>query len=585
MEYMPRKLRWSAIKLRAVRCVLLANLFLLVAATGCITDQYDLRKDVDLVVGFSPDGLLLPGESDVDIPLNQVISLKENGQLTVDEQGNYLFYKNGLDMDTCTICVGHGSLCFGTDDTLTCQLRDNPMVQIEDNSRFPDFASMTIETTVKPHYHPDRPNVGAREFIYMVTDLNVDVDVSFEDVQGIPYIDEVHYQVPGFYDLVDPSDLVEYNVSTAEPHHHSIRVKGVDFHPGNIHEGDTIGLNVDNGQILMAGLVKMSGKVKMFSKADYAASAAPRMRVHVMIGSLTTTQVKGRFHKSESVDLATITLGDLPDFIRDEEVVVDVENPLVRLTLDNGVPSNVALNAALKSMRGTEEVAELKVGSAYGTEPIAFLAGELDGPMRRSHVWLSRVPTPLPDSVRSNVVVPDMMNLIRRVPDKVEIQAFAQTDSAQAITLDLAREYKAVPRYELVAPLKLGPNMKIVYRKELKGMREKLKHADFDELFVEADVTNRIPLALEVEAQPLDSKGKVLPNVGVELPEGIPALGQCPIVFRLYNKGDADELAKLDCLAIKVYGRSGEAMAGQYLNENQNLRMEHIHITLKGRQP
>jgi len=547
---------------------------------GCITDDYDLRKDINVAFSFSPDGFSLGGDNSVDVPLSQVIKLEEDGELTVDSLGNYLFYKKSDDMDTTTVCIGQGSLCNGTDDSFSFSIASLPSLTITPNRYVSDLVTVDFEMAASPQFQPDPQGESIREFRYIKTSLGIDVDFYFEKFFGSTYtnglyIDRITYEVPYFYDLVDPSELVEENVNVTKGHTHRIRIRGVDFQKTATSPDEYVRFDSNTGQFTMKGNVRIKCHFTNIDSYDFNKGKGAMAYVRTMVGTLGTTEVTGRFDKSEDVDVDDITFDNLPEFIRDDEVVIDVDNPVIRMSLDNEVPASVSLDAVITNYRNDQPAHVLRVGERYGTDKISFAGG------RKSHVWISRRPVEIPDSVDSNVVIPNMMDLIKQMPERIGLQATASTDSSEVVTLSLAKEYSAKPSYELIAPLIMGPNMKIVYNKEIKDMQGKIKHVDADYLELSADVTNNLPLDLRLTLIPYDISGNRLDDIQIMLPDNLPANRTTSMECKLINATSERQIQQIDRIAIKAYAESSETLKGLPLNKNQNLRMSNVNVTLK----
>ena len=271
--------------------------------------------------------------------------------------------------------------------------------------------------------------------------------------------------------------------------------------------------------------------------------------------------------------METITFDDLPDIIKDEEVVVDIENPTVRLTVDNEVPARALINATLKAYRNGEETSHLNIGNEYGTDSIKFEGG------KKQTVWISRIPTAIPDSVSGNVVVGNMMELLSRMPDKIEVVGKASTDSSQVVTMSLNEEYVVRPSYELVAPLVIGPKMKLVYTKVSDDLHSTLKNMEITSLTMRARAINNIPLDLTATLKAMDEAGNEINGIVLVQSQVIKGIDDTDIVMTL--TGEIEDFQKVDKLEIKAYAESNGVLAGHALNKSQALRLEDIKVTVK----
>lgn len=562
---------------------------------ACITDKYDLDKSLNMGLSFSEQGLMLPGISDIDVPMSQVVELSDSSELMVDPKtGNYLFYKKKDDMDTVTVCMQRGSLCDGTMDELQYRLKSNPTVVLTRNQRYPDFASLSFETVITPSFEPDVLKEAIRELYYMKVNLDIEVTMNFSNIKGFMYFSELKYEVPFFFVVEDESQLTEKNVKAEGLHTHTIHVVGVDLTRISKYEGESIGIHPKTHRLDMRGSMRIKGNVKSVKISDFNASDNAMIDYRVMVGTLGTLAVTGRFDQREEVDIDPMEFDDLPDFVKDEEASLDIENPLIRLSLWNEMPADISLNAKLTGWREGVQISSLLIGADYGTQGLNFRgpAFENTEPMK-TNLWVSRAPVEnLPDSVTENVVIPEVMDIVRRMPDVINIDAYVRTDSTKVLTLSLSEEYRAVPRYELAVPLKMGKDMKIVYTKEFDNLNNTIKQTEITEIVLTALAENHLPLSLNMKMVAYDTDGNEIEGLEFVLPDEddpIPGLmeGAYPssatkdITISIKNAGQENCLKQLDRLKLKIYAQSSAALEGQYLNRNQNLQLRNIKVLLK----
>lgn len=555
---------------------------LLMAMQSCVTDDFDLSKDVELSVNFAPDGFTVGGSNSVDIPLSEVIELSDSGQLKADTlTGDYYFYKMGDDMEPTEVIIGQGSLCGGTDQELNYRFKSGG-VRVTTADRF-GMCDLRFSTKLNIDYEPDKTGESIQDIHYLVSPTKIEIYTEFSEVADFTDNVTLTYSVPSFYDLKDPSQLTETLLidDLRGQHYHVIELEGVNFKKTDLAAGEVCYYDADNYVLVMKGTIGITGEAKI-KLEDYNKTADPMMNAHISVGTLGVMEVTGRFKKTETVQIDPITFDDLPDFIRDEEVVIDVENPIVRMTLKNEVPAKVNMNAVMTAFKDDRKIADLKVGDEYGTDKIIFDGAPFEQDVnhtKETTVWITRIPIEVPEGEK-NVVVSNMMQLISKMPDRIEVLADVSTDPSEVVTLTLAKEYYASPSYELWAPLKIGPKMKIVYTKDMEDLHKDLKDTNVGEIVFKGDVTNNIPLELTLKMTPLDENGNELTGIEIDVPQPIPGEGKKSIEFRMRNNA-ANDMQKVDRITVKAYAESSEAMAGKYLNVNQNLRIDNAKITLK----
>ena len=458
-------------------------------------------------------------------------------------------------------------------DEYVYYFKKDSTLKTEIKSEKNNTATMRFSPEVIPSYLPDRMTECVRDFKYIKTSLRIEIEMMLDDVgEFASSISEIRYEVPSFYDLADESELVETQIRASGIHRHTINTKGVDFDAA-MKNGDIIGYDALTGTIIMKGHVKMHCIINTAHMNEYNEMDVPCILMRVTMGTLGTNEVTGRFEQSERVEVEPITFDDLPDLIKDEEVVIDVDNPIVRLTVDNEVPARALVNATLRAYRDETEIASLNIGEEFGTDSIKFEGG------KKQTIWISRKPTEIPDSVSSNVVIENIMDLLKKMPDRIDIDGWAHTDSSQVVTMGLNDEYVVQPFYELVAPLVIGPSMKLVYTILSDDLHSTLKSLDINSLTVKARATNNIPLDLTATLTAKDGDGDEITGIILTQSQAIKGLDATDLELTLV--GDIEDFQKVDKLEIKAYAESNGTLTGHALNKNQALRLEDIKVTVK----
>lgn len=549
---------------------------------GCITDRYNLSKDIIAELCISPDGFSLGGDNNADIPLSQVIELKDSGELIVDAEGNYMFYKSCDTLKSTDIRVGQGSICSGVqasipnrnikDIATVTPMKRNPSYG---NLEFSDYMSLEFDTDVMVDCVSD--------IVYVTSPMQIMIVSRLE--QLAPFCDNVtlKYEVPSFYDLADESELTE-TVSKNEfnkVHRHYINIKGVNFKQVSKHPYEAIGFNGKTGVITMEGRIGVSGSSTV-NIANYESAVSPKFTIQAMIDPIAVTDVKGNFNKSEVVKIDPIELDNLPDFLLNDEVVVDVENPIVRLSVDNEVPTDITLAAEFTGYRNKKAISKLNVGKDYGNQDIIVYGPVGNDTIRRTNVWISRKSVEIPDSVDDNVVLPEMNTLFRKMPQSIEVEAIAKTDPARLVVMSLTKTYHATPRYELAVPLRIGKEMKIVYEKSINDVHDYLKNVSVGSIDITCEAVNRIPLNLHVVGEAIDKYGHAVDGVIIHSEDVIPANSSKHIMLTLESADDEQAVQKVYKIKFKAYAESSEELEGQLLNVNQNLRLNDVRMVLKG---
>lgn len=548
---------------------------------GCITDRFNFSKDVVAEICFSPDGFCLGGTSSADVPLSQVIELNDSGELVVDADGNYMFYKACDSLKSTDIRVGQGSICTGVQAVIPNKSLKG-VATVTPMKRNPSFGNIEFSSYMDLDFNTDVMDDCVSDLIYVETPMRIMIIPTFEELA--PFCDNVtlKYEVPSFYDLVDESELTE-TVNKSDffkVHRHYINIKGVNFKKTSSRPYEKIGFDGKTGVITMEGRIGVTG-TGIVNIANYDAASDPKFTIQAIIDPIGVTHVTGSFDKKENVSIDPIELNNLPDFLMNDEVVIDVDNPIVRLSVDNEVPTDITLDAEFTGYKNDQKISKLNVGKEYGTQPLMVYGPVGNDTIRRTNVWVSRKPVALPDSVDDNVVLPEMNNLIRKLPQRIEVEAVAKTDPARVVTMSLTKTYHATPRYEFAVPLRMGKDMKIVYEKSIEDIHEQLEHVSVESVLVTCEAVNNIPLDLHVVAEAVDMDGKPVLDVNILSEDIIPAHSSKNISITLECSGDTKAIQNVYQINVKAYAESSEALEGQLLNMNQNLRLNDLRMVLK----
>jgi hypothetical protein len=572
-----------------------------------VTDNYDLSKDFETKITFSPNGFTIGGENSAEIPLSQVIDLEEDGQLTTDNSGNYLFRKVASSVKNTTIKVGSSdNICNAVTSKNKYDLESICTAKSSSSSAAKRAASTTksfdIKAIATPEFVTVKQDTSVKALNKVATDINITVDISFTDVRELTISKDFEIQLPSFY-VVDDASLTNGKLTVTKEEMvggkttKHINIKGINFHPENPREDETISFNPKNGSIDLKGDVTVIGEITMPGDVveevmNPGTGTNPSFNLNVTIDNAKTSSVTGMFSKKEALSIDPINMTNVPSFLRDDEVVIDIENPVLKLSLENEIPADLLLNGTFESVKDNKTIATVKVGNENNTDEIRFAAGSANNGEKvktTSKVWLSKVALDnLPEEV-TNVIVSDLSSLITKLPDEIRIKATAQTDANKESTIALATSYTATPDYELEAPIKMGKNMKIVYSKDVEDLHDNIKDVEVASVTLTTYIINRLPLDLDFEIIPLDENGNVINDIVVEAPKtiyGTKSTGsatQQSVECTLTNKEGKNGIGQLDRITVKAIGVTGTSLEGETLNENQNLRMDHVKITLKGK--
>ncbi|MBO5194258.1 MAG: hypothetical protein J6B62_05125, partial [Bacteroidales bacterium] len=322
----------------------------------------------------------------------------------------------------------------------------------------------------------------------------------------------------------------------------------------------------------------------------------------------------------EDVEDQVIELGKLlPEEISENDITLDLDNPISLLSVVNDSPIAVSLKATVDAYNAENvSVLDQKISlddklhikaNTDGGEPVTQMFAVSRKGLGEALEGEFGV------SPENNVTVPEIGTLIQRLPDKIAISdiGFDQAGRDEFICINLneyrARELSCSCNYELRAPLAFGEDLDIRYAFEpIKDLNKNFRPSDgtedsdlkinLNELHLDFTVANSLPLALGIEVYPIDTDGNRIDSGDLKVDirfsnaAGIDGIlsgrtsgddteAQVTDVAIVISPESAAVLERLDGLEIYLTGNAGHA-AGTPLNNKQGLKITDAGIRIVG---
>ena len=329
------------------------------------------------------------------------------------------------------------------------------------------------------------------------------------------------------------------------------------------------------------------------------------------------------------IEPQSVELGEMPEFLTGEDIVLDVFNPVISLDILNSSPFSVLFSARLNGLDadGNFTLQEpVAVGSADIASPDAILVGPGSTAVRisaRGSDFSGSGPAGGTNPAQ-DVIVPDLPLLLRQIPDRIAISdirvifphegnqadGYADSDYTELVFPEdgSSLRYDFSIDYDIDIPLSFGSEMRLHYPYDITGLNEafggtgnqgegngndltvSLNEADIDFTLV-----NAIPFEMTVAAEPLDIDGNVLESVSGLSVEIFGAdgtrdaraaagdIGQesaSPMTVRV--RADADALKRLDGFRLDMSASVPESHEGRCLNSGQYIRLDDISVMVNG---
>lgn len=575
----------------------IAMLSAAVLVTSCLNEDYDLTKDIDTNISIDGDISAPLGNSEF-ILVDDFLNLGNDAAdvLKTDASGNYYVSVTGRGTSSD---VELPVLSF-SDELVT----DGGYIARIKKSELPLPSSGTVPAEqYTKHFNvsstPMTVNEDVPHEIRAVKDAEVSgvVNISLTVTTGKATLSDLIIDFPDYLEFADVKDAgLNFNpdgnlltikspqISTMAKNYY-LNVVGIDF--DKIPSGQ--GFLPSQHKIVLNDEIKLSAFDVNAVLSDFGTTveAIPNEIVADIDLSISSLIVKTALVKVDPdivIDPFISNVGELPDFLSGDDVVLDLYNPVLKLNIDNRTPLKLNLNADIMSYKGADH-RTVHVGNANGGEAIALT------PSGMNRLYVSRTGEGVPTGF-SSVVVPDFSSLISIVPDRIGVENIDVEAADEFVTLTSGGRYNVVYDFELAAALAFGKDVRIVYSTDFTGWNETFNPNDesfaleIRDADVKFDFVNMIPMTISLDAAAIDVDGNVISGIKVTLNGDIPAGSvekPSTSALTLNLEGSAEQMRKLDGLRLNLTGSDPGTMSGVCLNKNQGVQFKNMKIRLQAK--
>lgn len=565
--------------------------FLIIGVTACVDNDYDLTKDIDYTITVGGD-LSIPGSNTEAITLKKILDMDENSIVKADENGFYSLVKSTAPQqtDVKVDSILFNDEMFDSEGARTFLEMPQAMFdKLPENEAiaYPVRQDITSVTAEKTDVTDELLAIDSA-----LTELPMDLEYRFlpdNDLQKI-YL-KAGYKID-FPDYVVISEAEKTDKSLVEIQNGKsilfkkdlmidakgldipIMIRVLDF--TNMPEGS--GFTYPNKIKIDMELVSV-GQI-YFYKNDFT----PNTNRHNIHFTRTPKLRKGKILNCKvkvqpeiNIEMESIQIDNLPDFLSDEDVVVDLVDPKFYVTVTNSAPVDVNLNATITAHRksGTSSI---QVGDKYGIPVV--IPKNVEGYVICFHKQNSEVA-----GADQSIQLTDMDVLIEKIPQYISIDDIESNVPDRYYYVRPGRTYSVVTETRIDAPLAFGEKTNIVYRDTLDGWHEDLEKYDMKAATITMDAVNAIPLNMELDVQAIDVNGNEIPDIVATVDKSIAAGSMeqpatTTITIQLTSQNGS--VPKLDGLLLIANATSPATDESRQLNENQTLTLTNIRVSVKG---
>ena len=554
-------------------CLLLSPL----AFTSCTDDHYDLNE-VDSTIGVGSDGLRLPTSSTDEIQLSDVLELNESDVVKIQENGDYMFEQDGGDVTPARPMIDIIQISKQSTTSEALVIPKNLITGINAMGKKTGVRkadNIGLEAAVNQFDFSGNKPAEVLSLKTVSVDANIKLAVSFSSAlkSCVTRIAKLSLNMPSYMSFtasttsgdlsVNGNKITLANISTANEITLNIDINALDFKSGN--NGT---LAIEGGKIKMDGTVVMGVEI---SPSDINLSGLTSgdlsITSQIQFPDFKVTGAQGRF--SPTIDLGNLgeaTINNVPDFLKNGNVVVDLANPQIWLTTNSDLTLDGYVDGVIKAYKKGQVIASVNVNG------INIQANAT------SKICICRNASLVDGSMFTQVIeVPTLSTLIRTIPDKLVFEADARADSQNEYAITFGRQYNISPSYTIKAPIAFAEDARIVYNDSIEDMNKDLKDLDFAEgtyINVDANVENKVPAHLTVSAYAVDVNGKRMNDVSIVVSDVVAGSpnGTTPVVTPLNVKVQQNKpgvLKNVDKLMFTIEGsakENGNIIEGVTLN-------------------
>lgn len=565
--------------------------------TGCTNNDYDLNN-VDATMGFGSESLVIPNSSTKDIQLKDVLDLKEGGCVVTDAAGNYLFQLAGGDVEAAypnispiildVTNVFDGDISLSNAASTGAKARRAPGSSLH-------LASPKV---MMFEYHGnDKAVKSLNEAKINENGTEISIRLDFSNIStAVSNIESATLTLPAYLSISqvngnsngvpthNGSKVTITNISTARPLELSLKTQKLDF---TNNQNDHGRLSINNGAIDLTGYFSIAMQCNVTgAKPD---NPTIKAKIGVADRTITMNSATGIFDPKINLNsLGEVDVTGLPDFLDDDDVVADLDNPQILLTVNNNMDVAATVSATVISTKEGRELARVTLPemsvAKNGLSKICICrqkTSELNQQYGEANVY----------------AVSNLSTLINRIPDHIKIVDVNAHAKPEVATIVFGEKYQVKPSYEVNAPLAFGEKANIVYEDSFTGWNDDIDELDLAEgtyIEVTANVENKVPAYLTVKAYPVDAQGnKIEDKLLIEIPDEVAASTDgttavtTPITMKITPKVK-NSLKQLDGLVFRLEGSAksanGNKVTGISLNEREHtLKLNDIKVKIVGK--
>ena len=289
-----------------------------------------------------------------------------------------------------------------------------------------------------------------------------------------------------------------------------------------------------------------------------------------ILAAMTVSEVNGTIKPDMDVKPTEVELTNLPDFLQDEEVKLDITNPVFSFNANNPLNEEIEMDGIMTGYKNGKVTKTVKIGSGNGGVPIKLKPSG----NKQQTISIVRNEKTVVETGATKVIVPNLNDIIETIPDRISVELKPAVKTDDYYTVNLGQDYVLNSEYNIDIPLSFGSGLKIVYEETIDDFDLDLEDVDIKKAIISITADNTIPLKMEIKNEnvsALDVNGNKITDINVTVEGTITeskdgkSIATSQLNINLVSTKEG-AISKLDGLFFKVTAVPGQATDVQLLS-------------------
>lgn len=541
--------------------------------TSCIDNSYDLNKDIDMTVNVGGEHLAIPVGYTEQITLDKIIELDEGDDLQLVNGEYHLLKSDKIDETNTSVKM------------VTVNESSNPInsINVLNNVDYSQPGDVTVED-IESEGSVNTEAHGIDEAVIEIGSLTANtpakLTLSFEinKTNSISYsdvtIDKMTITFPDFIKFKEGQSGLNGQVLTISNETLSSSTYTIGLYISKYVFGEKYGdgnkVKEENGD----RIIKIENQ-KITVKTDVTVHQAQgtgslSITPTAILAAMTVSEVNGTIKPDMDVKPTEVELTNLPDFLQDEEVKLDITNPVFSFKANNPLNEEIEMDGIMTGYKNGKVTKTVKIGSGNGGVPIKLKPSG----NKQQTISIVRNEKTVVETGATKVIVPNLNDIIETIPDRISVELKPAVKTDDYYTVNLGQDYVLNSEYNIDIPLSFGSGLKIVYEETIDDFDLDLEDVDIKKAIISITADNTIPLKMEIKNEnvsALDVNGNKITDINVTVEGTITeskdgkSIATSQLNINLVSTKEG-AISKLDGLFFKVTAIPGQATDVQLLS-------------------